>query len=174
MGGPVKYLIALFVFCVACNHATDRSEVPDAPAKTSPAPTKPADETPSAQGPETFPAPEVLKNLKPSEPALPTDGTSSLLLLSSLHLVVDEGQKPEGFYFRGIMQNGLFIPDGEGLQGNAPIPLGGTPGWLELHTAKFLPAMTSRAPAEPFIEGRLTPDGFFPSAQKRILKETKK
>jgi hypothetical protein len=63
---------------------------------------------------------------------------------------------------RGKMMNGAFQPSGT-IEGTDKIPLGGTPGWVELNTGQFFPAMTSRAPAQPFIEGRMTTVGFFPS-----------
>ena len=155
-----KIFVLLFVI-VGCNHAAPTTEN-DAAAESQ-------GEQPAAVTPE----PKAQKNRLASKGLLkmvgaaaknakPENGTTALLMLDALQFVADTGQTPKGFFFRGVMENGLFIPDDKGLQGSATSPVGGTPGWVELHTGKFLPAMTARAPAKPFIEGRMTSAGFFP------------
>lgn len=176
----MRLLLPLFVLILGCNHTDTPKEkepaaVPQMP-KTAQAPqTAQTPQAAQAAAPETktpeptletMPAPGELKAIHDQANAKPEDGTTTLLMLADLQFVADTGQTPEGYFFRGVMKNGLFVPDDKGLQGNTAIPVGGTPGWVELHTGKFLPAMTSRAPAEPFIEGRMTPAGFFPNQPK--------
>ena len=160
-------LAFVFVFVTGCNHAAAPKVNEPAPEPQPPT-EKPAAEKIAESKPaiETMPSPEALQAIQKQAAAKPADGTATVLLLADLKLVADTEQNPEGFFFRGVMKNGIFIPDDKGLQGNAAIPIGGTPGWVELHTAKFLPAMTARAPAQPFIEGRMTPAGFFPNQPK--------
>ena len=163
-----KILILLFLI-VGCNHTAPTTEN-DAAAESQRE--QPATVTPEPEAQNNQLASEgLLKMIRaPAKNAKLEDGTTALLMLDALQFVADTGQTPKGFFFRGVMENGLFIPDDKGLQGSASSPVGGTPGWVELHTGKFLPAMTARAPAKPFIEGRMTPAGFFPK-QTLLTKE---
>ncbi|MBL92502.1 MAG: hypothetical protein CMH56_11925 [Myxococcales bacterium] len=166
----LHHLVFTFFFFVGCNHTTtskpETESEPEAAAapQTEAPPAKNEEATPPTV--QTLPSPEALNAIQKQAAPKPADGTVTLFLLQDLAFVADTSQIPTGFYFRGVMQNGIFIPDDKGLQGNATSPIGGTPGWVELHTGKFLPAMTARAPAKPFIEGRMTPAGFFPNQAK--------
>jgi len=102
-------------------------------------------------------------NALPTPKPLPADGQNAIWLLSTLSLVVDQGQTPGGLYVKGKMDGGRFVPSG-GVMGTRPADEDGTPGWLELSDGKFYPAQTARAPAQPFLEGKMTQSGFVPAA----------
>ena len=166
----LNHLVFTVLFFVGCNHtaSTPKPESePEPEAATAPQNESAANNEEATAPPmHTLPSPEALKTIQKQVTPKPADGTATLLLLQDLAFVTDTSQVPTGFYFRGVMKNGIFIPDDKGLQGNATSPVGGTPGWVELHTGQFLPAMTARAPAKPYIEGRMTPAGFFPNQAK--------
>ena len=163
-----KIFVLLFVI-VGCNHAAPPIENDTAAESQREQPTA---VTPEPKAPKNrLTSKALLLMIGAQNPNKPKDGTTTLLILDELLFVADTGQTPKGFFLRGVMENGLFIPDDKGLQGSATSPVGGTPGWVELHTGRFLPAMTARAPAKPFIEGRMTKVGFFPS--KTVLPKEK-
>ena len=156
----MKKIFALFVFIVGCNHAEPSTPQTKTEPQDKPAPLVAPKQNPDALA--VLPNPSELKRDKAPIHALPADGSDVILIFKTLQFIKDTGASPEGFFMRGKMMNGAFQPSGK-LEGQAKTPVGGTPGWVELHTGQFFPAMTSRAPAKPFIEGRMTTVGFFPN-----------
>jgi hypothetical protein len=163
----MKILLMMFIVLTGCNHSDKSPATPEATAT----PNDPI--VASKTHPDAAPVllnPSDLKKKKASIHSLPADGSDTVLVFKTLRFIKDEGQVFEGFYMKGKMLNGAFQPSGD-MQGTDKIPLGGTPGWVELNTGQFFPAMTSKAPAQPFIEGRMTTAGFFPS--KPVLPKNK-
>ena len=158
----MKILVLIFVLLTGCNHsdnsATAKETTPKKPAAADIG-TMPK-KTPEAL--PILPNPSELKADNAAIHTLPADGSNAILVFKTLRFISDTGENPKGFFMRGKMVNGAFQPSGT-MEGTDKIPLGGTPGWVELNTGQFFPAMTSRAPAQPSIEGRMTTVGFFPS-----------
>jgi len=159
----MKILLVMIVVLTGCNHSDHAATSTDAtPPNTTTnndpivAPKKHPDAMPM------LPKASEFKKEKAAIHSLPVDGSATVLIFKTLQIMTDTGQTPEGFFMRGKMMNGAFQPSGN-LEGTDKVPVGGTPGWVELNTGQFFPAMTSRAPAQPFIEGRMTTVGFFPS-----------
>jgi hypothetical protein len=154
----------MLVVLTGCNHsdhaATSKDATPPNTATNTDDPIVAPKKHPDAMPVLVNPS-EIKKETAPIH-SLPVDGSATVLIFKTLQMMKDTGQTPEGFFMRGKMMNGAFQPSGT-LEGTDKVPVGGTPGWVELNTGQFFPAMTSKAPAQPFIEGRMTTVGFFPS-----------
>ncbi len=72
---------------------------------------------------------------------------------------------PGGEYVRGSVIEGEFVPDGDVEGRPAATSDGGRPGYLELGPGTFMGQQEARKPRPPYLEGRLTDEGFIPSSR---------
>ena len=72
---------------------------------------------------------------------------------------------PTGFYVRGHMEDGQFVPEGK-ILGDGSLDVEGRAGWMELPSGKFFPFHAAKSPKSPYVKGHMTPNGFVPSTRE--------
>lgn len=90
------------------------------------------------------------------------DGTEVFFVLSDQQLVHVQKQTPEGFYIKGLIESGEFVPKSPVL-GNGELSEKGRYGWLELGSREFFPMESDKRATTPFVKGHMTQKGFVPS-----------
>lgn len=83
--------------------------------------------------------------------------------------VLRGGAPPSGFFVRGRMQEGRFIPEGD-VEGDGQLGDSGMPGWLEVADGSFHGDQTARPPFPPFIRGVQSSSGEFRPTSREIVR----
>jgi hypothetical protein len=73
--------------------------------------------------------------------------------------------RPAGPHVRGMDADGVFVILSD-VEGEIPDVTDGQPGYLELNTRTFMDAREARAPNPPYVEGRMTANGFVPTSRR--------
>ena len=152
---------ALLFFVMACHtppHGDKRVVPPPAHANGSPEKNRSVVPASPTQAP-------FVAGTQPSS-STPIVSAETRVYLRLLDLSI-HSDIPSGFYVVGTQNTDGFYPNGIQIEGNGQFgSVEGTPGWLELLDQRFYPAMTSRAPARPYIDGTKNDRGFIPSSRR--------
>lgn len=93
------------------------------------------------------------------------DGMEVFFVLHNQELMQVQRQTPEGFYVKGIIVGGQFMPKTTVL-GVGDLAQSGRYGWLELNTKEFFPMESPKKALTPFVKGYMTNNGFVPSSRE--------
>ena len=73
-----------------------------------------------------------------------------------------------GFFVKGQIRDGHFIPRGE-VRGQGELATSGHPGWIELSDGTFYRDETARQPGRPYIRGYKDSSGKFVPSSRKIV-----
>lgn len=93
-----------------------------------------------------------------------SDGTEVFFCLKNQSVL---SSAPDGFYVKGIMENGRFNATSNVL-GLGQLATSGRYGWVELNSGEFFPMESDQKANTPFVKGYITKDGFIPSEREVI------
>src|SRR5262245_18717332 len=92
------------------------------------------------------------------------DSTEVYFLLATQEMIEVKKHPPEGFYVKGVVEGGQFVPKSS-ILGIGELAKEGRYGWLELNTKEFFPMESDRKATTPFVKGFQTEGGFIPSVR---------
>ena len=110
---------------------------------------------------------EYAKELTMQQEVLSQEGSEVFLLFASGQTIPAGKNPPHGFYVRGEIRQGKFIPLSEVLgPGELSTEKDGNYGWYELTDRKFYEMQSGRQAQIPFVKGYFSKkNGFVPSVR---------
>ncbi len=96
-----------------------------------------------------------------------SDGTEVFFMLHDQKVLAAQKEAPKGFYVKGIMEGGRYVPS-SGVLGIGELAKAGRYGWLELNSREFFPMESDQRANTPFVKGYITDQGFVPSEREVI------
>jgi len=93
------------------------------------------------------------------------DGAEAIFILANQAVIQTQKHPPDGFYVKGVLENGVFRPK-TGVLGIGELATDGRYGWLELNSKEFFPMESDRRALTPFVKGYMTDRGFMPSVRE--------
>ena len=95
-------------------------------------------------------------------------GVSGYELLADGSMHKEKNGPHGGFFVRGKVRDGNFVPSGD-VRGHGKLATTGHPGWIELYDGSFYGDETAHQPRRPYVRGYKDPSGKFLPSSRNVV-----